>query len=288
MEGPEIQVTLSPAETGQERWTNSTGAQGPEYRFEMADVPAGRYRIEATCHSGNKTYGASQVFDLNPNSGEVTLTLAPTVDIVGTLRVEGHVVPSASRGSGFHIHLNKPGMQAGNGSVLAQVDADGRFSLPGVTPGEWQLSVTPVPPGYLKSARFGDKDVRYTTFEVGSNGDVPLNVVVSANTATVEGTIEGDSKRAGILIAPVGPYHNFLRFYYGAPSDGRGKFHLTGIAPGKYKIFALEKMAAASFRTPEAADQLDDLGEVIDLAEGAIFQAHPKLIPADRAAQALK
>ena len=179
-------------------------------------------------------------------------------------------------------------MQSGNGTVSAQVGADGRFSLPGITPGEWQLSVTPVPPGYLKSARFGDKDVRFTTFEVGSNGDVPLNIVVSMNTATVEGEIEGDSKRAGILIAPVGPYHNFVRFYYGAPSDSRGKFHLAGIAPGKYKIFALEKMAAASFRTPEAADLLDELGEVIDVAEGATVQAHPKLIPADRAAQALK
>ena len=285
---PDIQITLSPAETGQERWANSTGAQGPEYRFEMADVPAGRYRIEATCHSGNKTYGASQVFDLNPNSAEVTLTLAPTVDIMGTLRVEGHAVPPASRGGGFHIQLNRPGSQSGNGTVSAQVSADGRFSLPGITPGEWQLSVTPVPPGYLKSSRFGDKDVRFTTFEVGSNGDVPLNIVVSMNTATVEGEIEGDSKRAGILIAPVGPYHNFVRFYYGAPSDSRGKFHLTGIAPGKYKIFALEKMAAASFRTPEAADLLDELGEVIDVAEGATVQAHPKLIPADRAAQALK
>jgi hypothetical protein len=47
-------------------------------------------------------------------------------------------------------------------------------------------------------------------------------------------------------------------------------------------------MAPASFRTPEAADQLDELGEVIELAEGATLEAHPKLIPVDRAAKALQ
>ena len=67
-----------------------------------------------------------------------------------------------------------------------------------------------------------------------------------------------DSKRAGIMLAPVGPYHTMTRFYYGTPADADGKFKLNGIAPGKYKIFALEKMAAANFRTPEAADQLDE------------------------------
>ena len=97
-----------------------------------------------------------------------------------------------------------------------------------------------------------------------------------------------EAKRAGIVIVPLGPYHNLTRFYYGAPAGDDGKFHVGGIAPGKYKIFAIEKMAAASFRNPEAADQLNELGEVVDLAEGATVKAHPKLIPTDRAVQALQ
>ena len=197
-------------------------------------------------------------------------------------------VPEAA----FAFNSARPGSGAEPVMFPAQeVGADGRFTLPEVTPGEWQLSLNPVPPGFLKSAKFGDKDVRFTTFEVGSSGDIPLNLVVSMNTAAVEGEVDAgssDSKRAGILIAPVGPYHNLVRFYYGTPADNDGKFHIAGIAPGKYKIFALEKMAAASFRTPEAADQIDELGEVIDVAEGSTVQVHPKLIPSDRAAQVLK
>jgi carboxypeptidase family protein len=293
VEYPVIEVTISPAEAGQQRWSQGIIAQGPEHRFQLGDLPAGRYRVDAVFHSAGKTFAASQVFDLHAGSGDIVLTLAPTADIQGTLKMEGQApraagAPATTRGESFHVQFARPGTLQSN--VSAQVAADGHFSIEQVPPGEWQLSVNPLPPGFLKSAQFGDKDIRFTTFEVGSSSDVPLHIVVSMNTASVEGEIDAgpsDSKRAGIVIAPVGPFHNLARFYYGTAADDDGKFKMSGIAPGKYKIFALEKMAAAPFRNPEAADQLDELGEVVDLAEGAKVQVHPKLIPADRAAKAV-
>ncbi len=294
MGDPGIQVTISSSDLGQ-TWSTGSVAQGPEHRFQMVDLPAGRYRVEAVFHAVSKTYAASQVINLSATSGEIQLMLAPAADIQGTIRVEGDATRAAgpagprSSGNGFRVQLSRPGTRQSN--VQAQVGADGRFSLEQVPPGDWQLAVTPVPPGFVKSARFGDKDVRFTTFEIGSGSAPPLNIVVSMNTATVEGEVNAgssDSKRAGIVIAPVGSYHNLARFYYAAAADDKGKFKLAGIAPGKYKIFALEKMVAANFRTPEAADQLDELGEGIELAEGATLRTHPKLIPADRAAKALQ
>ena len=294
MGDPGVQVRISPADSGSQRWTFGVGAQGPEHRFETAPVAAGRYRIEAELHTGSKAYGASQIIDLHPGSGEILLMLAPAVDIHGTLRVEGQAprtdVPAASRpgGSTLRVQLVRPETRQRN--VSAEAGADGRFILEQVLPGEWELSVTPVAPGFLKSASFGDKDVRFTTFEAGSSS-VPLNIVVSMHTAVIKGEVDGaspDSARAGIVIAPVGPYHNLARFYYGGTTGTNGKFHIGGIAPGKYKIFAIEKMAAANFRNPEAADQLDELGEEIEVAEGATVEAHPKLIPAERATQALQ
>jgi hypothetical protein len=76
-------------------------------------------------------------------------------------------------------------------------------------------------------------------------------------------------------------------FYYGAVSDDSGKFQIANVAPGKYRIFALEKLAPQPFRNPEAADQLSDLGTEIELMEGAALTVHPKLIPAERAREAL-
>jgi hypothetical protein len=185
----------------------------------------------------------------------------------------------------------RPGGSVRQENPSAQVGGDGRFSISQVAPSDWQLSVAPVPPGYLKSAQFGDQDVRFTTLEVASGSNATLNIVLSMRTATVEGQVEApesEARRAGVLLAPVGAYHNLARFYYSTAADEDGKFKLRGIAPGRYKIFALGKMAAASFRNPEAADQLDQFGEVIEVAEGATLEAHPKLIPADRVAKAVE
>ena len=295
MNDPGIQIRISPVEAGSQRWAFGVGAQGPEHRFETAPVPAGRYRIEAELHAGSKAYGASEIIDLHPGSGEILLTLAPAIDIHGTLRVEGQAPrtdgPAASLpgGNTLRVQLVRPETRMSH--VSAEVGADGRFTLEQVLPGEWELSVTPVTPGFLKSASFGDKDVRFTAFEAGSSSGVPLNIVVSMHSAVIKGEVDGaspDSARAGIVIAPMGPYHNLARFYYGGATGTNGKFHIGGIAPGKYKVFAIEKMAAANFRNPEAADQLDELGEEIDVAEGAAVEAHPKLIPTERAAQALQ
>jgi hypothetical protein len=308
--GPPVEIRISPSEMTGSRGTTSTFTQGPEHLFELPDWPAGRYRIEAVLHTGNKTYGAMQVVDLKPGAGEIQLTLASAVDIQGTLRVEGQAsgakepasgerepsnlpvgpaLAASPGGGGLRVQLERPGAAGGN--IVAPVGADGRFTLAQVPAGDWQLNVRPVPPGFLKSAKFGDKDVRYSTFEVGSNSENPLNIVVSMRTATVKGEVDAgssDAKRAGIMLAPLGAYHNLARYYYGGVANRGGKFHINGIAPGKYKIFALERMAASNFRNPEAADQLNELGEIIDLTEGATLEAHPKLIPADRAVQALQ
>jgi hypothetical protein len=283
--GRGVQVSISRAEPG-ERSSMGTMTQGPEHRFEISGMAAGRYRVEATFQSGGKTYGASQIFDLHPGPGDIVLTLAPGVEIQGTLRVEGQAPPGA-----IHVGLRPAEMGARRNNLTAEVRADGHFSIAQVFPGEWQLILNGVPPGFLKSARLGDKDVRFTPFEIGSSNDAALNVVVSMHTAAVDGEIDAgplDASRAGIVIARADQLHTFTRFYYSAEADAKGKFHLKGIAPGKYKIFALEKMEAESFKNPEAVDSLDDLGETIDLAEGATAEAHPKLIPMERAEKALQ
>jgi hypothetical protein len=82
------------------------------------------------------------------------------------------------------------------------------------------------------------------------------------------------------------------RFYYSVLADDNGKFKVNGVAPGKYKIFALEKIATASFRNVESAELLEgalkDQAEELDVTEGAKVESHPKLVPEDKAKEILK
>jgi hypothetical protein len=268
-------------------WGNSQTTYAPNYSFNL-DLRPGRYGINAEVEIEGKSWTASQFVDTSHIPGDVALALAPPLDLKGKLRIEGSAGTAAPAVSSFDLRLTRRGFGP---HISASVAADGTFTLKQVPPGEWLLNVNPLPPGaFLKAARLGDQDVRFARMEIKPGSEDPVSIVISTNTAQIHGQVDaggGDSKRAGILLAPTGQYSTLTRFYYDVAADDTGKFELKDIAPGKYKIFALEKLAPAEFKTPEAASQLDALGEEIDLAEGASLEVHPKLIPVERAREAL-
>jgi len=259
--------------------------RAPDYAFSFELTP-GRYRIDASAEIEGKSWTATQLIDTFRASNDVILALAAARDVKGRLRIEGLGAPPAGS---FNIRLSNTGLGS---PISAPVAADGTFTLAGVSPGdEWVMNINPMPPGaFLKAARLGDQDIRFARMHIGPGSEDAINAIISMNAAQVHGEVDagrGDSRRAGILLAPTGPYSTLIRFYYVATTDDSGKFELKDIASGKYKIFALEKLEPAEFRSPEAASQLDPLGEEIDLAEGARLEVRPKLIPVERAREAL-
>jgi hypothetical protein len=245
------------------------GESRPDNSFDFRASP-GRYRVQAGLQAGGKNWMASRVIDTRQPTGEIVLALAPLLDVKGQFRIEGQY---AAPPGGFEVRVNQT-LGPGFFSISARVAGDGTFTLPQVPPGEWEVSVDPLPPeAFLKSAR---------RLEIEPGSETSLKVVISMNSAHVHGEV--DSKRAGILLAPAGGNHDF---YYDAQTDDSGKFMLDNIVPGKYRIYALEKLTAADFKSPEAADKLDTAGEQIDLADGASVEVHPELIPTERARKAL-
>jgi len=276
---PTPQVFLSRADDSMIGWRQGTAANPNDGVFYLPEVPAGRYRVQASVQIGKRGYSAWQIIDVQPGMGDLEVPMVANGSVKGQFIIEGE---SAQKPSNFQMTLNAPNVQ----SIPAKVAADGTFELEQVPAGEWTVNLNPVPRGgYIKSIHLGDKDVRFSKFTVEPGSDAVMKVVVSMRTATIEG--DTGSKRAGVLLAPIGEFHDLTRFYYSVASDDEGKFKMLGIAPGKYRVFALEKMAAANFRSPEAADQLGELGEEIELTEGAHVTVHPRLIPTERAREAL-
>jgi hypothetical protein len=268
-------------------WGNSQTVEAPGYAFSF-DLRPGRYGIDAEVEIEGKSWTASKFVDTSHIPGDVVLALAPPLDVKGKVRIERSAATAGPAVGSFDIRLTRRGYGP---RITENPAADGTFTLKQVSPGEWLLNVSPLPPGaFLKVARLGDQDVRFAGMEIEPGSQDSLNVVISMNTAQVHGQVDAgdrDSKRAGILLAPTGQYSTLTRFFYDVAADDTGKFELKDIAPGKYKIFALEKLAPGEFKTPEAASQLGPLGEEIELAEGASLEVHPKLIPVDRAREAL-
>jgi len=263
-------------------------AHGPDYSFDFSNLLEGVYRVETRVNVGGQVWAASQPVDTRTAGDEVILPLAPPMDIKGQLRIEGE---AGRAKSDFEVGLVRENSWSNDAPIVGQPGADGGFILKQVLAGEWVLNVDKLPAGaFLKSASLGDQDVRFKPFTIGPGSTGPLNIVISTRTAQLAGEVEagsGDPKRAGIVLAPIGPFHDLARFYYVAVSDDSGKFQFAHVAPGKYRIFALENLAPQPFQNPEAADQLGDLGTEIELMEGAELTVHPKLILAGRAREAM-
>jgi len=276
-----VTISLSPIRDDGLNSQMTTRARLPDLAFTFDRLLPGKYRIEATLPHEGKAWTATAPVDVPTGNGEITLTLAPALEIKGMLAVEG---PDAPERSSLRVQLSQPGRIP---QAAARVAADGAFTLSPVTPGEWGVDVLTVQrPAFLKSALLGSKDVRFERFMVNPGAQDTLRLTVSTKSGEVHGEV--DSKQAaGILLAPVGKFHNLARFYYNAAADDTGKFEMKGIAPGKYKIFALEKLAAVNFADPDIEDKLDSLGQEIEVIEGATLEAHPKLIPEEQAREAL-
>jgi hypothetical protein len=276
-----LEVSIIPVSDSGPQGSNGTNLLAPAYRFEFRGLTAGDYRVEARRQRAGQLWTASRIVNTRQSPGEIELQLAPARDIRGHLRIEGQ----ADRVTGMDIRLAARGEFE---FIQGRPGTDGTFTLPQVSPSERSLTVAPLPRGaFLKSVQYGGKDVRFRRFTVEPNSEATLEIVVSTRMAKVTGTVEGGAKRAGIVLAPTGALHTFARFYYGGVSDDEGNFELSDIAPGKYKVFAVEQMAPLNFRNPEAADQLDLFGAEVELLEGETSTAHPSLIPVAKAREAL-
>ncbi len=282
-----IEVSITQSLEGGLRLTGTANARPPDYRFDFGDVPDGSYYVDASLHDGNRTWAAAQLVDSRRPAGEILLSLAAASAVKGHLRVEGEAEQPQTVPQITLIHSSS----ARNENISVRPGPDGSFTLSQVPPGEWFVNLTPTATGaYLKSVRLGDKDVLFTQFPIEPGSEAALDIVVSTRFAKLQGQVDGapgDSKRAGIVLAPTGRFHTLARYYYGTVTDDEGQFRMQNLAPGKYKIFALEKLAAAGFRNPEAADRLDALGEEIELREGGTLEVHPRLIPMETARRAL-
>jgi len=183
------------------------------------------------------------------------------------------------------VDENDFGVAAGTSGGLAMsgVNKDGSFELKNVTGGSHQLLVgaksNSLRDYITKSVYLDGRDVADSGFIVSAG--TSLEVVVSANGATIEGTVV-DSKGkpvadAAVLDVPSAEHRNRTDFYQRDTTDELGHFSLRGLNPGKYTVLAFDELQA-DIRDPEFLKSYEDRGEHVQLDEGARTSIVVKLI----------
>ena len=213
---------------------------------------------------------------------DVKLELQPALNLAGTLELEGE--RGAEQGK-MQIYFSALDDAQPSSPPPATVGENGGFSIQGVFPGTWIVNVMPLPPNsYVKSIRLGDQESAGQVLVVPPAAAGPLRIVLSANGSEISGVVEGapaGSHPSVIVVAnPEGDLSRNRHLQRVARVSGGGSFLLRGLAPGEYRLHALETQDWTVPQNDDLLRALEARSQRISVHEGQKSSVQLALIPA--------
>jgi 5-hydroxyisourate hydrolase-like protein (transthyretin family) len=285
-------------------------SQGNSYdpssgNFELQNVIPGRYTVQAQIQGAvpprpvfDVAGAAAQMaaaaarpvaqVPINVTDSDIeglVLTLTTGVSIPGRLTVEGPA-PSSLASSDrirvlFQSYLDGLQNPAGSTTSTSQIGPDGTFHIDGVRDGEYLASIIGIPSGfYVKSIQFRGVDLAGTPFKFSASGT--LEIVLRPGAAQVNGVVIDARTQpvAGVQAVLIPAQRSRTDLYKMAVTDQNGRFTITEITPGEYKLFSWEAIEQNGFFDPDFVKRYEGQGRSVRIVESSSESIEAKVIPA--------
>ncbi len=132
----------------------------------------------------------------------------------------------------------------------SHTSGDTRMSFTGVMPGTYEL-VTESPSGtslYAESATWGSTDLLRSDLVLESSGSVPpIEVVVRDDGATLNGAVSSGDTPVPAQVVLLNESRRKLQLVNIGPN---GRFEVSGLAPGTYRVFAVDSTSGVDYTDP--------------------------------------
>lgn len=261
--------------------------------FELRNVIPGSYVVTATVTENlQNTFSAERPVVVsraaarvpidvsNADVEGVILVLTPSGEIPGRVTIEGRTGGELPR---TFISLRRPG--PGANTAGASSNLDGSFQIQNVTPGEYVVAVAGLPPGhYVKEIRYNQMDALHQPLQFSTSDPGSLTVVLSPNAGEVRGVVvDAKSQPTPGAVTVLVPNQNRDRpeLYKSATTDSTGRFTITGVAPGDYKLFAWEAIEQFGYYDQDLLRRVETQGKAIRIAESSKETVEVKAIPVE-------
>jgi hypothetical protein len=249
--------------------------------FHTKWIPPGAYVLSAQTYApvsadaSSPVSSARQSIIASSNLSGIHLVFQPTVDIPVVIRglpsiaaenesspvvmllllAKGQTSPGTSH---YATTANRPPDAPSGPTALA---------VAGVEPGTYDVNATVYrgSSAYLESVTWGSTDLLRDPLILDSSGAVPsIDVVVREGAATVSGTvISGDQPTsAAVVVFPPGQYPT-PSFAFAGPD---GAFQLQNLAPGTYRVIALDNYASLDLENQSILRSVSSKAQEVTLA----------------------
>ncbi len=236
-----------------------------DHRFAIWRLPPGTYWLSAQCQdiSGKLFQSAEFKVELsNKNVDNVELTITPAFDLTG--EIVGHR-PESSNST-----VRRPKLQLVLGQGLADVPANGKFTIKDMRPGRYRVTINGLSSDeYVKEIRIGLSDFpgRFVDLRSGPPKG-PVELIIGHGTAAIEGKVRDSQQRpvaamvALLIDDEYGDEQPTMVF-----SNANGEFSFTNVAPGSYKLVALHRDDMAVLYSG-GRELYENLMQKIEVSEG--------------------
>ena len=217
---------------------------------------------------------------LTVKEGDVNLpalTVAPALNLAGVLRMEG----------GAPLPASKPEILLRSRGFLWRepiIAPDGSFAVQWVLPGHYVLEMSGLPKGaYIQSMELSGRDVTDGDIVVTAAGT--LTVVLAANAGQLTGTVQDSDGRPGdhmmVVIAPKAANLRRPDLCQAVNTGADGSFRFASVAPGEYRVLALETFDSALSRLPEFQKEFEGSAATVTVSASQSASVQLKAIAAD-------
>jgi hypothetical protein len=171
--------------------------------------------------------------------------------------------------------------------MIATYAADGNFQIRSVPMDVCHLDFRSQPPAgyYVKSIRFGDREIKDDVIDLSNGADAPLNIVLASGGGAIDGKVQtADGQPAAgteVTVARSDEYAGRSDLLKHATTDAAGNFHIKDLAPGDYRVYAWEIDLDQSPRSAEFRNLFNGKSAAVTVGPNSKNSVQVNVIMAD-------
>ena len=253
-------------------------ADSASRKFQIEGVIPGSYLLTAFTMRDGRVFAAERPVEVGPALlGPLQIALQSGADLKGSVQFDSDDHPPME---GTQISLAPMDASFFMPQMSSQVDKDGAFTLTGVLPGRWRLTVNG--PGFAKSVSLAGQPVPLDGFQVAAGVAGPLRIVMGGKVADVHIEVAGapPDQQISALIFPEDSSRLGAGQERVGSAMGTGRIEFGGLAPGRYRVFATDSPNLwPILQRPDWLKALESRSAAIDVPEGGRASTTVEMIP---------